>query len=150
MKIKFAFFTLLFLFTTTLVSAQYSESELQDTFMSMLADHGIEGWIDSDGDVQFTYNDRNYFVEVNEDDPEFYRVVLFNIWPIESNSEAVEVAFAVDAVNRDQKVAKAYTIDDNVWIGVELFIENPGQAKAVFQRSLDVIESSVDVFVSNM
>lgn len=150
MKIKFALLTLLFLLTTTIVSAQYTESQLQNIFTTMLEENGMEGWIDSDGDVQFTYNDRNYFIEVNEDDPEFYRIVLSNIWPIESNSEAIEVLFAVDAVNRKQKVAKAYTNNDNVCIAVELFIDNPLEAKPVFMRSLSSIESSIDVFVSEM
>ncbi|NVK27645.1 MAG: YbjN domain-containing protein [Flavobacteriia bacterium] len=131
-------------------SAQYTESELQEMYMDFLSDEGIEGFIDSDGDVQFDYNGRNYFIEVSEEDQEFFRVVLFNLWPIESTSEAVEVAFACDAVNRQMKVAKAYTLDDNVWIACELFVGSPRDFKSVWNRCLDAIERGVDVFVSEM
>lgn len=146
----FAFATAL-TFSSFVTSAQsWSESELQSMYMDFLEDQGIDGWIDSDGDVQFEYNDRNYFVEVNEDDNEFFRVVLFNIWPIESNSEAVQVAFACDAVNREMKVAKAYTSNDNVWIACELFVGNPRDFKPVFMRCLESIDSGVETFVENM
>ena len=128
----------------------WSESELQEMYMDFLADEGIEGWIDSDGDVQFEYNGRNYFVEVNEGDQEFFRVVLFNIWPIESNSEAVQVAFACDAVNRELKVVKAYTQSDNVWIACEMFVGKPDAFKKVFSRCLNVIEDGIDTFVGEM
>lgn len=132
-------------------SAQnWSESRLQEMYLEFLEDKGIEGWVDSDGDIQFSYNDRSYFVEVNEDDNEFFRVVLWNIWPIESQSEAVQVAFAVDEVNRVAKVAKAYTTNDNVWIACELFVGHPEDFKPVFQRCLDSIDTAVDTFVGAM
>ena len=127
-----------------------TESELQENFMEFLADEGIEGWIDSDGDIQFEYNDHNYFIEVNEGDPEFFRLVLFNIWPIESQTEAVQVAFAVDAVNRELKVVKAYTTNDNVWLAMEVFLSDINDYKSFFMRGLGIIEDGIDTFVSEM
>lgn len=128
----------------------WTESKLQKLYTGYLSDMDLNNWVDDDGDVQFEYNDHTYFIDVSESDPEFFRVVLFNIWPIESISENVQVLMAVDAVNRQQKVCKAYTINDNVWIATELFVADPADFKPVFQRSLDVIESSVEVFVENM
>lgn len=127
-----------------------TEAQLQENFMEFLEDEGLEGWVDSDGDVQFEYNERNYFIEVNEGDPEFFRLVLFNIWPIESQSEAVQVSFAVDAVNREMKVVKAYTTNDNVWIAMEVFLADIDDYKSFFMRGLDVIDSAVDTFVGEM
>lgn len=146
--------SLLFVIAFTLfgfvASAQYTESELQEMYLDHLSEQGIEGFIDSDGDVQFEYNERNYFIDVSEGDQEFFRVVLWNIWPIESNSEAVQVAFACDAVNREMKVAKAYTLEDNVWIACELFVGSPRDFKAVFNRCMDAIERGLDIFVEEM
>lgn len=150
MNLKSLFAALLLLGSTVVFAQDYSESELQNMYMDFLKDEGIEGWVDSDGDVQFEYNERNYFIEVNENDNEFFRVVLFNIWPIESNSEAVQVAFACDAVNREMKVAKAYTTSDNVWIACELFVGRPEHFKPVFMRCLSSIDSGVDKFVEEM
>jgi len=131
--------------------AQYAESELQEIFKELLVFNGIEnGWVDSDGDIQFTYNDHNYFIEINEEDNEFFRLVLFNIWPIESVEERLDVLNAIDVVNRDRKVVKAYTTNDNVWIAAELFISNPHDVNTIFLRCLEVIEGSIETFTSEM
>lgn len=150
MNSKLFFIALLILGSFSVSAQTYSESQLQDLFMDMLEDQGMEGWIDSDGDVQFDYEDLTFFIEVNEDDNEFFRVVLPNIWPIESTTEATTAVYAVNTVNSTKKTAKAYIHDDNVWIAVELFIDNPKNVKPVFMRSLGVIMESVDLFVEEM
>ena len=105
---------------------------------------------DGDGDVQFSYNDRTYFIEVNEDDNEFFRVVLPNIWPIESVSEGLQVVQACDEVNRSMKCTKAYVTNDDVWIAVELFLSSPDDFKGVFDRCLAAIEQGLETFVEEM
>jgi hypothetical protein len=130
--------------------AQWSESRLQSLYQDYLDTKGVESWVDSDGDVQFEYADRTYFMEVNENDNEFFRVVLFNIWPIESDSEYVEAAVAVNEVNKQMKVAKAYITDDNVWVACELFVGSPENFRPVWQRCMDVIDQGVDTFVEGM
>ncbi len=147
--IFFSVFALLFVLPTT--SFGQTESELQQKFLTFL-DRGmdIEGWVDEDGDVQFEYNEKTYFIEVNESDPEFFRLVLFNIWPIESVSEQAQVYAAVDAVNRQQKVIKAYTTNDNVWIAMEVFLNDIDDYEAFLERGLKVIESGVEIFVEEM
>lgn len=142
---------LLFL-TNNKLYAQYSETELQSIFLELLSDKGIEdGWIDSDGDVQFTYNNHHYFIEVNEDDNEFFRLVMFNIWEIESVAEYQQVLNAVDLVNREKKVVKGYINNgDNVDLATEMFIASPYHVEDVFMRCLESIELAVDVFVESM
>lgn len=148
-SIFLSLFTLLLVLPTT--SFAQTEDELQQKFLKFLdRGMGIEGWVDSDGDVQFEYNEKTYFIEVNESDPQFFRLVLFNIWPIESISEQAQVLAAVDAVNRQQKVIKAYTTNDNVWIAMEVFLNDIDDYEAFLERGLDVIEGGVDVFVGEM
>ncbi|MEL6537199.1 MAG: hypothetical protein AAFQ98_17390 [Bacteroidota bacterium] len=138
-------------FSPSALAQEWSESELQEMYMEFLADEGIDdAFIDSDGDIQFTYNDYNFFMEVNEDDNEFFRVVMFGFWPIESQTEAVQVAFACDVVNRQMKVAKANTVDDSVWISTELFLGRPTHFKSVFWRCMNSIESGFDTFIEEM
>ncbi|MGH1434403.1 MAG: YbjN domain-containing protein [Lewinella sp.] len=137
------------LFSTTL-QAQWSEAKLQSMYSNFLDGKGYENSIDGDGDVQFIYNDRTFFIEVNEGDTEFFRVVLANIWPIESVSEGLQVVQACDEVNRTMKCTKAYTTNDNVWVAVELFVGEPDVFKAVFDRCLNAIELGVTTFVDEM
>lgn len=148
-SIFLSLFTVLLVLPTT--SFGQTEDELQQKFLKFLdRGMGIEGWVDSDGDVQFEYNEKTYFIEVNESDPQFFRLVLFNIWPIESISEQAQVLAAVDAVNRQQKVIKAYTTNDNVWIAMEVFLSDIDDYESFLERGLKVIEGGVDVFVGEM
>lgn len=147
--ILLSFFTLLIAAPAAL-SQSYTERQLQDMFMDMLEDRDIEGWIDADGDIQFEHGDYTMFIEINEEDNEFFRVVLPNIWPIESDSEEVMVAFACNAVNSTKKTVKAYITQDNVWIAIELFVKDQKNIEPIFDRSVDVIYEAVEMFVDNM
>lgn len=139
----------LVLFSTT-AQAQWNESQLQNMYLNFLDDNGLTGSIDGDGDVQFRYNDRTYFLEVNEGDNEFFRVVLPNIWPIESVQEGLQVVQACDEVNRSMKCTKAYVTNDNVWIAVELFLGRPDDFRDVFARCLSSIEQGLETFLDEM
>jgi hypothetical protein len=138
-----------FIGATTSTLAQ-SEATLQRMYIKFLKEKGYETSIDDDGDVNFVYDDRTYFIEVNEDDLEFFRLVLPNIWPIESELEEIEVFEACNKANYKVKTAKAYATDDDVWIATEVFLRQPEDFEAIFERSLEVIDYCVDVFVEAM
>ncbi len=142
----------LFLIGSANILAQttYTDAELQRIYLGILSQNNIEGFVDEDGDVQFEYAEKSYFIAIYEDDPEFFQLSLFNIWPIESAIEATQILLALDTVNRDHKVVKGYTIDDDVWLAVEIFLSSPLEAATVFQRSLESLEEAVDTFVSVM
>lgn len=150
---KTALFTLLvFIIGTPLVQGQdtFTEVELQQIYIGLLNENDIQGWVDEDGDIQFEYAEKAYFIAIYEDDPEFFQLSLFNIWPIESALEASQVLLALDTVNRDHKVVKGYTLEDNVWLTVEIFVSSPFEATTIFLRSLETLEEAVDTFVSSM
>jgi hypothetical protein len=128
----------------------YTAESLQQIYLGVLSENDIEGWVDEDGDVQFEYAEKSYFIAIYEDDPEYFQLSMFNIWPIESHLEATQVLLALDTVNRDQKVVKGYTIDNDVWLNIEMFLSSPFDATVVFMRALETLEDSVDTFVSAM
>ncbi|KAB2813738.1 hypothetical protein [Phaeocystidibacter luteus] len=135
---------------SSLMAQIYSESEIQDIYMSFLEDEEIEGFVDSDGDVQFEYHGRKYYIEVDEDNPNYLSIVLWDFWPIESTSEAVQIAIACDVVNRETKVVKAFSENDNVVLACELFVESPRDMASVFSLCIASIEAAVDIFVDEM
>jgi hypothetical protein len=83
----------------------YTKEQLQQMYSDYLADEGYRPSIDEDGDVQFKQEGRMYYIGVSEDDPEYFRVVLPNIWRIESEQERIQVLVAADAVTATTKVA---------------------------------------------
>jgi hypothetical protein len=157
---RLQYFTMRFLYSSLLlvailfsastsVNAQ-SETELQELYQGVLKQIGVASEVDGDGDVTFEYEEHSYFFEVNEDDTEFYRLVIPNIWPIESELERLSVLKAVNSVNMTKKVAKAYVVNDNVWIAVELFVDKPDDFIGQLERHLNVIEQSIELFVDEM
>jgi hypothetical protein len=148
--LKFAGFALLLaLLSPTLLHAQ-SRAELQTMYLNILEKKDLEGWIDSDGDVQFKYEDHTYFLEVDEEDPAFFRLVMANIWSIESEMERIQVVKAIDVANAKVKVAKMFQVRDNVWVSVEGFQREVGDCEAYFERSLSVIDLAINYFSEAM
>ena len=150
---KIPIFTIILLLLSSFnlkAQSSFTDVELQQIYIGVLTQNDIEGWVDEDGDVQFEYEEKSYFIAIYEDDPEFFQLSLFNIWPIETVVESSQVLLALDMVNRDHKVVKGYTIDDDVWLAVEIFLSSPFEASTIFQRSLESLEEAVDTFISGM
>lgn len=126
------------------------KKELQKMYMDYLTAEGYRPELDSDGDVQFKSEGKTYFINVVEDDPTYFRVVLANIWPIESEEERAQCLVAVDYSNAKSKVAKSYLVKDNIWVGIEIFIPEADDFKAVFKRSMGALNNGVTHFVTKM
>jgi len=131
-------------------AAPVSETELQRLYTEYLTEEGYRPEVDEDGDVRFKREGRLYFINVAEDDPEFFTVVLANIWPIESETERSLVRAAADASNAKSKVSKVFTINDDVWVSIELFVEHPEDFKGVFERAMSGIDNGVAEFIQTM
>ena len=124
--------------------------QLQALYSDYLKDEGYKPEIDSDGDVRFKREGRTYFIAVSAKDPEFFRVVLANIWSIDNEAERVKVHAAADFSNAESKVSKVHTVRDNVWVSIELFVASPGDFRGVFTRSMSALDNGVANFVKKM
>jgi hypothetical protein len=131
-------------------SLKKKEEQLQRLYTEYLAEEGYKPEVDSDGDVRFKREGRLYFIEVSEDDPEFFHVVLANIWSIESEKERLQVLAAADYSNAKSKVSKVHTVRDNVWVSIELFVASPEDFKGVFKRIMSAFDNGVANFVNKM
>lgn len=127
-----------------------TDEQIQEKYTTFLHEKDFFSKIDEDGDVQFKYDDKTYFLDVDEDDSNFFRLVLANIWPIESEEERSLALRAMDQANNRVKVAKIYMVNDNIWVSVEIFQENPNDYEAYFDRSIEVILRCVEYFKEGM
>ena len=126
------------------------KAALQKMYVDFLKDEGYKPEVDSDGDVLFKSEGKSYFINVVEDDPTYFRVVLANIWPIESEEERVQCLVAVDHSNNRSKVTKSYIVKDNIWVGVEVFLAEPEDFKKIFARCMSAVNNGVALFASRM
>ena len=143
------FLPLLALFLAPAALAQ-SDAELQTLYTDFLDGRGVESFVDADGDVQFELDGRVHFIGTNADDPGFFNVVVFDVWPIESATERVAALEAVNVVSRDLKVVKGYVTNDNVWLACELYVETAADFAPVFERCASTLSTAVDRFADEM
>jgi len=129
---------------------EMSKTELQEMYVDFLTEEGYKPSIDSDGDVVFKKEGRTYFIAVRESDLEYFTIVLPNFWEIENERERLQVLISADAANAKSKVAKVFTIKDNTWAAIEMFVNDPKDFEDLFARSLRAIDNSVNNFVEKM
>lgn len=133
-----------------LAVAQMSAKDLQKMYMDFLSDEGYRPEVDKDGDVQFKAEGKTFFIDVDAEDLTYFRVALPNIWPIESEQERLQCYVAADFSNAQAKVAKTYLVQDNIWVGIEVFVAEPQDFKKIFARSMSALGNGVNQFVTKM
>lgn len=134
----------------TVAHAQMSKESLQKIYLDYLSEEGYQPKVDEDGDVQFKREGFTYFISVNEDDPEFFGVMLPNIWEIESDEERLYALFACNEATANTKVAKAQVVGDNVWISAEVFVEKPEDFSKIMHRAFSSMDSALEKYVDTM
>ncbi len=155
MKLHFSFvglLGLLFFLTagTRVLHAQMSKDQLQELYVKYLREEGYLPKVDEDGDVQFKREGFTYFISVNENDLEFFGLMLPNIWEIASDEERLYALFACNEATANTKVAKAQVVGDNVWISAEIFLERPEDFSKVLDRIFMSMDTALDTFVETM
>jgi len=128
----------------------WTKQGLQELYSSYLTSEGYQPEIDEDGDVRFKREGKTYFINVDAADTASFRLVLANIWPIDSEEERAEARIAMDHCNALAKVAKAYMVRDDVWVAIETFIAKPEDFKVIFERSLSAMDHGVGLFARRM
>ncbi|MCX7664946.1 MAG: hypothetical protein N2112_05315 [Gemmataceae bacterium] len=125
--------------------------ELAEMYRTYLAEEGFFPKIDEDGDVCFKFEGGNYYLSVDENDLEYFRLVFPNFWSIDSESESEQAIKAAHHTTSTTKVAKVYlTRRDNTIASIEMFCDPPEVFKSVFRRSLSALQSSVMKFRKKM
>lgn len=100
--------------------------------------------------VFFKYEGKSYAIELDEQDEEFFRIVFPNFWPIEGEEERRRVLLAADHANAKLKVAKVFTVEDNVFATIEMFLADPAHFKPVFARALGALKNAAEIFAKKM
>lgn len=121
-----------------------------DLYLDYLRSEGFVAEVDRDLDIVFKKEGRSYVLFPNENDREFFSILLPNFWPIESESERNAVLVAAAHATATTKGAKVYPLRDNVSASIELIFSEPEHFKPMFPRAMGMIESAVGNFVGKM
>ncbi len=158
LKSSCAILVFAFVFTTITYSpAQTDEavenvnkSAMQTMYMEYLKSEGYPAELDDDGDVLFKFEGNTYFIQIDPNDTEFFRIVLPNFWPLKDDNERQKVLEALNYANAESKTAKVFIVRDNVWASIEIFVATPEDFKSIFKRSMSALQYGVYNFVMKM
>ena len=87
-RLVLAIFSLALLMPMGLYAKDYSKKYLQDVYIKILKSEGYRPKIDNDGDVRFKKEGSTYYFSIDEDDSDFLRLVLTNIYEIDGEKDA--------------------------------------------------------------
>lgn len=125
-------------------------AQIQGMYKDYLAEEGFKPDLDDDGDVRFKREGKTYFIQVNEEDPEFFRLVFPNFWKIEDEADLLKVLRAADWANRKTKSCKVFMMQDNMWATIEAFLPKSDDFKPILMRCLSAMETGVSNFAQKM
>ncbi|MGM3277368.1 T3SS (YopN, CesT) and YbjN peptide-binding chaperone 1 [Ralstonia sp. 24A2] len=111
----------------------------------LLAD-GYPAERDDDGDIRFKREGMTYALCFDEDDPDFAKLILPNVWRIDSEPELRQALAALDQVNRRMKLVKAHTQAGAVWFTVELLFDDQCAWERHLSRAVRAIARAVMMF----
>ncbi|MDR0599456.1 MAG: YbjN domain-containing protein [Treponema sp.] len=134
------------------VNAQVSKKQLQDMYVMYLRDEGYRPSVDSDGDVVFKAEGLNFYIDVDDEDLESFRVVLPKFWELESPEERIRAYEVANYINRTTKVAKVFIIssEDDVSMDANIYIGKPDDFKLHFRRMINLLIAELREFRDKM
>ena len=122
---------------------------MQDHVNQLLNHLRTEGYPaerDDDGDIRFKREGMTYALCFDESDPDFAKLILPNIWRIDSELELQQALAAIDQVNRRMKLVKAHTQAGAVWFTVELLVDGQSMWERYLPRAVQAITRAVMMF----
>lgn len=134
----------------TINTTAIDPAAVNQQLLQMLVEEGYQASLDSDGDILFRFEGMSYSLCFDSGDPQFGKLVLTNVWRIESQDELARVLVALDEVNRRLKVVKGHTIRDQVWFTVEAWIGEPGQWQPILPRAIRALAHGLSMFAGQM
>jgi hypothetical protein len=129
-----------------------TKTQLQNMYTTYLKKQGYQSEVDSDGDVTFKAEGRNFWIDIDDRDLQSFRIVFSNFWEIESLAEKEKCYEVANYINRTTKVAKVFinSREDNVSMDANIFIEKPEDFEFHFRRMLDLLLSEIREFREKM
>lgn len=143
----------LLLFFVQLPSISQSAEKLQNMYVEFCSWYEYEDvYVDSDGDVRFTFNDNEYYIGINEETPFFANLNVIYTFTIDlSDTEArIKALEACNYTSSNTAVVKAYLIGDQIQIGYETFVAEPEDFNAVIPIAIKQIEGSLEMLTGRL
>lgn len=126
----------------------------QPSHLDFLLDHlrgeGYQARLDSDGDIAFRFEGMSYALCFDDDDAQFGKLILPNVWAIDSPEELQRVLAALDEVNRRVKLVKGHAVRGQVWFCIEMLLADQRHWAGFVSRGMRAISHAASMFAAEM
>jgi len=126
------------------------KSDRARALSDFLMEEGYSFKTDAEENIVLKVDGKTYFITLDEQDEMFFRIIFPNFWSIDSANERLKVEQAALKATAFTKVAKIFTVGDNIWATVEIFSSSIDNVKLVFNRSFSALKTAVDFFVQEL
>ena len=109
-----------------------------------LASEGLQPQ-ERDFGYYFRYQMRNFFIEYDQEDEQYLRVIMPGIYEVDENN-LVDVLTAANVVDRDRKVVKCFVLDEDVHVATELLIDATPNLEDIVPRALGMLIGAQECF----
>lgn len=114
-------------------------------FKQYLETKGIKPTTEVEGQITFLSNGLYYLFIYDSTDPNYFRIILPNVFKVEDNLDKYNVL--VNELNQKFKVAKTYiTSDGMIWIAAEQFIYSREGIDLMYERCIALLKIVIDYF----
>ena len=56
----------------------------------------------------------------------------------------------MDAVNKEMKVCKLFTVEDKIWVNFEVLLNDQDDYEGFFERAITIMDTSANLFADYM
>ena len=109
-----------------------------------LASEGLQPQ-ERDFGYYFRYQMRNFFIDYDQEDEQYLRVIMPGIYEVDENN-LVDVLTAANVVDRDRKVVKCFVLDEDVHVATELLIDATPNLEDIVPRALGMLLGAQECF----
>lgn len=127
-----------------------TSTPVTEFLLDHLREEGYQANLDSDGDIAFRFEGMSYALCFDEDDAQFGKLILPNIWSIDSPGELQRVLAALDEVNRRVKLVKGHAVRGQVWFGIEMLLADQRHWAVFVARAMRAISHAASMFAAEM
>lgn len=113
---------------------------VSDLLENWLKEQGFRSERDGDGDLVFRYQGVGLFCNKDDDDKQFLRIIMPNIYQVKN--DRTRVLEAINTISRDIKAIKAFLVNDSLCLSIEMFIDSTPDIDDFIERCLDILIAS--------
>ena len=110
--------------------------------MNFLRQQGFCPEVDEDnGNILFKYQMANFLFINNDEDEEFFQLLMPGIYDVTDDNRDV-VLEAANKVNHSIKVVKACVVNDSVWLFFENLLDHTPEVDDIIPRALAILQGA--------